>query len=66
MASVIFKRNVLDLLAAEDEIAEDPVRMLRAMRFSAKLGFSIDRKILNYTNETADSLEAVFAGTSLR
>ena len=40
-------------------LAEDPVRMLRAMRFSAKLGFSIDRKILNYTNETADSLEAV-------
>lgn len=40
-------------------LAEDPVRMLRAMRFSAKLGFAIDPEILRYAKESANSLEAV-------
>ena len=40
-------------------LAEDPVRLLRAMRFSAKLGFAIDPEILRYAKESANSLEAV-------
>ena len=40
-------------------LAEDPVRMLRAMRFSAKLGFAIDPEILRHAKESANSLEAV-------
>ena len=43
----------------QTRLAEDPVRMLRAMRFSAKLGFAIDPEILRYAKESANSLEAV-------
>lgn len=40
-------------------LAEDPVRMLRAMRFSAKLGFKIDDEILDRTEDVAIRLQAI-------
>lgn len=40
-------------------LAEDPVRILRAVRFSAKLGFSIEPDILAATNDTAKRLQAI-------
>ena len=38
--------------------AEDPVRVLRAVRLSAKLGFDIDPDTLEAMNDTADELGA--------
>jgi len=43
----------------EDRLAEDPVRMLRAIRFAAKLGFRIDDDIMMLVEDTADRLEAI-------
>lgn len=43
----------------EQRYREDPVRMLRAVRFSAKLGFRITQDTLKPISELADLLEAV-------
>ncbi|HCD27668.1 MAG TPA: polynucleotide adenylyltransferase PcnB [Gammaproteobacteria bacterium] len=40
-------------------IAEDPVRMLRAIRFAAKLGFDIDAAITDLSADAADRLTAI-------
>jgi poly(A) polymerase len=40
-------------------LAEDPVRVLRALRFGEKLGFSVDKKILTLLDDTAKRLDAV-------
>ncbi|MEM7078935.1 MAG: polynucleotide adenylyltransferase PcnB [Pseudomonadota bacterium] len=40
-------------------LAEDPVRLLRAIRFAAKLGFSIDAEIMEHVEDCADRLEAI-------
>lgn len=40
-------------------LAEDPVRVLRALRFGEKLGFSVDKKILALLDDTAKRLDAV-------
>lgn len=42
-----------------DRLAEDPVRYLRAIRFAAKLGFTIDDNILLLAEDTAERLEAI-------
>jgi len=42
-----------------DRLAEDPVRFLRAVRFAAKLGFTIDAEILALVDDTADRLQAI-------
>lgn len=41
--------------------SEDALRMLRAVRFSAKLGFSIEKDTLNAINELHENLKAVSA-----
>ncbi len=43
----------------EARLAEDPVRILRAIRFAAKLDFDIDPEILELIDDTADRLEAI-------
>ncbi len=43
----------------EARYREDPVRMLRAMRFAAKLQFEIEPKTLNPINELAHLLESI-------
>lgn len=40
-------------------LAEDPVRILRAIRFAAKLSFTIDPEILKLVPETAKRLESI-------
>ena len=40
-------------------LAEDPVRILRAIRFAAKLSFTIDPAILKLVPETAKRLESI-------
>ena len=42
-----------------ERLAEDPVRLLRAMRFAAKLEFKLQEELLDYVDETADRLEAI-------
>jgi len=42
-----------------ERLAEDPVRYLRAIRFSAKLGFAIDEDVTAQVEDTADRMEAI-------
>jgi poly(A) polymerase len=42
-----------------DRLAEDPVRILRAIRFAAKLGFTIDDDIMALADDTAERLETI-------
>ena len=43
----------------QERLREDPVRLLRAMRFQAKLGFRLDADILCDANLTAQRLTAI-------
>ncbi|MEM9621080.1 MAG: polynucleotide adenylyltransferase PcnB [Pseudomonadota bacterium] len=43
----------------QERLAEDPVRLLRAMRFAAKLDFTIDPNILDHAEDTAERLEEI-------
>ena len=42
-----------------ERLAEDPVRLLRALRFAAKLDFNLDPSILEQQEDTAERLEAI-------
>ncbi|NEU34787.1 polynucleotide adenylyltransferase PcnB, partial [bacterium LRH843] len=55
------KNKTLRLLGdAKTRFEEDPVRMLRTLRFAAKLGFSIDQQILDvFTLEMTQLLRDV-------
>jgi poly(A) polymerase len=43
----------------ETRLAEDPVRMLRAIRIAAKLNFTIDPQILDQVDDAAERLETI-------
>ena len=43
----------------QSRLAEDPVRMLRAIRFAAKLGLQLDHHLTDLYEETAERLEAI-------
>lgn len=43
----------------EERLAEDPVRMLRAIRFAAKLGLALDERLQALMEDTAERLEAI-------
>ena len=73
-------REIIDFVGGVDDIkakkirfigdtktrlAEDPVRILRAVRFSAKLGFSISADILSSVKTTAKRLKP-FASAAFR
>jgi poly(A) polymerase len=45
----------------EDSFADDPLRMLRAARFAAQLGFSVDPPVVTAMTAMADRLEIVSA-----
>ena len=53
------QRRVRFIGDPEERLAEDPVRYLRAIRFSAKLGFDIDPRIQACVEDTAEWLEAI-------
>lgn len=45
----------------EDSFDDDPLRMLRAARFAAQLGFTLDRLVVEAMTQMADRLEIVSA-----
>lgn len=53
-------QGIIDIIGdPEVRYREDPVRMLRAARFSAKLGFKISKRTLDYIEPCADMLKMV-------
>ena len=51
------KGKIRDIRA--DNFTEDPLRVIRALRFSAQLNFAIDDSTLRHANEAVDGLERV-------
>ncbi|MGL5825486.1 MAG: CCA tRNA nucleotidyltransferase [Nocardioides sp.] len=43
----------------EDSFSDDPLRMMRAARFAAQLGFTIDRPVLTAMTEMADRIAII-------
>lgn len=55
----IQNRNI-DLIGnAETRFQEDPVRMLRLLRFKSKLGFKVDARLISQVNQHAHLLESI-------
>ena len=46
-------------MASEESFIDDPLRMLRAFRFSAQLNFKIDPDTIKHIQENADSIQTV-------
>lgn len=54
------QQGVIDIIGdPETRYSEDPVRMIRALRFCAKLGFKISRRTLSPIKKMASNLSAV-------
>ena len=54
------EREIIDTCSSPDEIfTEDPLRIMRAARFSSKLGFTIDRKVFDAMKNSVDRLKIV-------
>lgn len=45
--------------ATTSAFKEDPLRVYRVSRFAAQLGFSVDKKTINYMNELKEELETL-------
>ncbi len=52
-------RHVQFIGEPADRLAEDPVRMLRAIRFAAKLGFTLDPALSEFFEDTAHRLDEI-------
>ncbi|SDI98609.1 CCA tRNA nucleotidyltransferase [Salimicrobium halophilum] len=53
----IREKRITTVGKAEDRFEEDPLRMMRALRFSAQLNFSIDEEVYSVINEKKGLLE---------
>ena len=45
----------------EDSFSDDPLRMLRAARFAAQLGFTVDPSVVAAMTAMADRIEIISA-----
>ncbi len=76
ITSAILKKNVIDPFNGQKDLKEralitpldpdktfidDPLRMLRAVRFAAQLNFSIDKKVLDSIHKNRKRLEIISA-----
>lgn len=52
----IHKKHIVTVGAPKDRIQEDPLRMLRAARFAARYGFTIDANFIGKARQLADRI----------
>lgn len=57
----LLKKEIRTPGAAEDSFNDDPLRMLRAARFAAQLGFTINKSVLEAMATLADRLSIISA-----
>ena len=55
----IKKRIIITPVDVNETLKEDPLRMLRAIRFSAQLGFDIDRQVIDGIKKHKDRLQII-------
>ena len=55
----IKKRIIITPVDVNETLKEDPLRMLRAIRFSAQLGFDIDKQVINGIKKHKDRLQII-------
>ena len=55
----IKKRIIITPVDVNETLKEDPLRMLRAIRFSAQLGFDIDKQVIDGIKKHKDRLQII-------